>query len=124
MMLRLLPLLAIFACGPDDLAPGEEGIVPVDCDRDPPLDYDNFGAAFLQRNCTGCHSSELPEGDRFGAPELVDLDSLGSVDAWAYRIHARTLQQATMPPGGGIPEEDLAMLDEWLQCDVFEEIDP
>jgi len=124
-MIRLLPLVLILGCGPDELAPGEESaIVPVPCDREPPLDYDNFGVGFMARNCTGCHSSGLAEGDRFGAPELVDLDTLSAVDTWAYRIHARAIQDTTMPPGGGIPEEDLALLDEWLQCDVFEEIEP
>ena len=90
------------------------------CQRSPPLRYDNFGAGFLSTHCTGCHSSLLPLEQREGAPEGVDLNTYADVLMWADRIEARALAQTPdMPPGGGPGAEELALLAEWLRCEVY-----
>ena len=93
------------------------------CDRDPPLDYDSFGEGVMNKHCTGCHSSYLPDGQRYGAPLGVDLNTYQGVLTWAERIRDRTLDLETMPPGGGLSEQDLLMIDEWLRCDVARDLE-
>lgn len=93
------------------------------CDREPALDYDNFGSGFLERHCNGCHSSLLPESHREDAPVGVDFDTYGDVLDWAERIEARAVgEDASMPPGGGPTDEEKAMLAEWLECAVFPDV--
>jgi uncharacterized membrane protein len=108
-------ILLLLACAllPDsDSGPGE-------CDRDPPLTYDNFGEGFLNKHCVGCHSSLLPAGMREDAPVGVDLDTYQGVLTWADRIEARaTGETPDMPPGGGPDTEEIALLTEWLHCEV------
>ncbi len=90
------------------------------CDRDPPLDYALFGEGYMSTHCTGCHSSLLSGEDRVGAPDGVDLETYDGVLLWADRIDARaTGAEPTMPPGGGPTEEDIALLEEWLYCDLL-----
>ena len=94
------------------------------CDRDPPLTYENFGRGFLGLHCAGCHSALNPDGHRKGAPVGVDLDTYEGLLQWAYRTEARSLgDNPGMPPGGGPGPQDLARLEEWLQCSVFPEIE-
>ena len=108
----LLPLLLGCSGGADDSA-------AVDCDREPPLTFDNFGEAFLSKHCTGCHSV-LHEGNlREGAPLGVDLNTYADVLMWAERIDSRVLDTLDMPPGGGPSEDERAQLHEWLQCGVY-----
>lgn len=107
-------LVLLLACG----APHDSGGT---CDRDPPLTYENFGKGLMERHCTGCHSSLLPEERRNGAPLGVDLDTLTGVVKWGARIDARsTGDSPDMPPGGGPTEEERGQLQEWLDCDVLE----
>ena len=50
----------------------------------------------------------------------VDLDTLEFSLQWADRIEARaTGDVPTMPPGGGPTEDERAMLEEWLRCDLL-----
>jgi len=93
------------------------------CDRSPPLDYDTFGEGVMNKHCTGCHSSYLPEGQRFEAPIGVDLNTYQGVLDYAERVHDRTVEQQNMPPGGGLSEEELALIDEWLVCGVYRDLD-
>ena len=104
-----LPILLTLALG---CAPEEDDR----CARPTPLTEPGFGRPFVDRYCTGCHSSLLPEGYRNAAPLGVDLDRHADLEAWAERIAARTLD-GTMPPGGGPTTEELAQLEEWLICD-------
>ncbi len=98
---------------------GCQELEPSDCLRTPPLSYETFGQGFLEKNCTGCHSSLLPEAQRNDAPLGVDFDSYAGVVQWADRIADRAVDaSSTMPPGGGPTEEDRAMLSEWLSCQV------
>ncbi|RME27047.1 MAG: hypothetical protein D6798_05435 [Deltaproteobacteria bacterium] len=108
-------LLMAAACGDT----GGDTAAPGDCDRDPPLSYDNFGQQFMDTHCAGCHSSLLPEPLRNGAPLGVDLDTYAGVVQWVDRIEARSVgDDADMPPGGGPSDEERARLAEWLRCAV------
>ena len=90
-----------------------------DCDRHPPLDWDNFGKGLMDKHCNGCHSSLVDRGARKGAPLGVDFNTYAGVLEFSDRIAARAIGEApTMPPGGGPDPEELARLDEWLRCEV------
>ncbi len=107
-------ILLLLACAgtPDDTAGA--------CDRDPPLTWANFGQGWMDKHCTGCHSSLLRADQRNGAPVQVDLDTWEDAVAWGPRIAARSLgKEATMPPGGGPSEEERRLLAEWLECAVL-----
>lgn len=121
-------LLGLLACGDKgepaegsaDAAPADtsdtggvdSGGAPVDCGDPTGLSWDAFGAGFFRTYCTACHSSTTP--DRHGAPVGVDLDSEEGVRALAPRVRARTLEEQTMPVGGGVLEEDRVLLDRYL----------
>lgn len=97
----------------------EEDTADSECVRTPPLDYENFGAAWLTKHCLGCHSSLLPEERREGAPIGVDFDTYERVLQWAPSIESLAVGEApSMPPGGGPSAEELARLTEWLHCEV------
>lgn len=106
--------LAAAACG----ACGKETTIDdVPC---PPggttLTYDNFGAAFMNANCEGCHGQA--DGDRKGAPDGYDFDTVGAIRARKDRIFARAAaDNTTMPPGpDDPPRADRDQLAEWLAC--------
>lgn len=87
------------------------------CPDDSFLSFENFGAIHLLNYCTGCHSSGLPADQRQGAPIEIDFDDLEDVRAHAPRIWARAGDHnVTMPPAGGAPEDERALLGEWLAC--------
>ena len=45
------------------------------CATEPPLTWENFGYAFLDNNCNGCHSHFHEGRNRSGAPDGVDFDT-------------------------------------------------
>lgn len=107
----------LVACGEGE---GEE--TPALCVHDPPLTYSNFGQAFMGKNCTGCHHSLLVPEQRNGAPVGIDFDTYPGVLEYADRVGARSLGEApSMPPTGGVPDQDLANLAEWLACEVAQD---
>ena len=93
------------------------------CQHDPPLSYANFGKGYIDFHCIGCHSVEIPETHRVGAPLGVDFNTYDDVLHWAERIEARGTRiysdLITMPPGGGPTNSELAMFESWLTCAVF-----
>ena len=117
--LRVLSLLAAVtlaatACG----ACGKETTInDVPC---PPagttLTYDNFGAAFMNTSCETCHGQA--DGDRKGAPDGYDFDTLDAIRARKDRIFIRAAaDNTTMPPGPDDPSQaDRDKLAEWLAC--------
>jgi hypothetical protein len=87
------------------------------CPEESYLTYDDFGGPFLLTWCDGCHSVDLPDGSRQGAPLGVDFDTIDDVRRQKKRIWARAGDQNdTMPPIGGPDEEERALLGEWLAC--------
>ena len=93
----------LFAC-----APSEEVIA--ECS---PLYYENFGRGFLTEHCQGCHAQGAI--DREGAPENVYFDNEEAVLLWKESM-IRTIEGQTMPPAGGIVEEERSAALEWLSC--------
>lgn len=94
-------------------APAEA--TPVDCDAAPRVTWANWGEGFFRNYCTACHSSQNATA-RFGAPPAVNLDAEAAVLTMAARIRVRVLEQHDMPSGGGIPAEDLLLLERYLDC--------
>ena len=95
-------MLWILGCGVPDVA--EE------CS---PLYYENFGAGFITENCQGCHAREAI--DREGAPADIYFDDVS--DIFMHKdIIVYELQELSMPPAGGIVEEERDAAIEWLSC--------
>jgi uncharacterized membrane protein len=93
------------------------------CSHDPPLSYSNFGKGFIDIHCMGCHSADVPEGHRVGAPVGVDFNTYDLVMDWSERLEARATRTfsdtITMPPGGGPTSSELDLFEEWLYCVVM-----
>jgi len=113
-----LILMGLLACSGAEVA---DGPTPrgIDCDeRFPPLSWDNYGQGALDMNCAGCHSSLLRPEQRNNAPVGVDFDTYDGMMQWVDRVLIRTVDDRTMPPGGGLSDADVAMMEEWLMCDL------
>ncbi len=86
------------------------------------LTWENFGEAFMLSWCTGCHNSQLPTAQRAGAPCAVNLDSHAGALPFAANIKLRVVDwqmyegTKPMPPAAIIPDEELALLREWIDC--------
>lgn len=86
------------------------------------LTWENFGEPFALSWCTGCHHSALPTAERAGAPCGVNLDTHAGASQSAARVHVRAIDWSLtpgltpMPPAAIVPEEELALLREWLDC--------
>ena len=86
-----------------------------DCDTAHVATWASFGQAFMIENCQTCHASLSP--NRYGAPTNVHFDSHDDVIAWSDRILAVSLgEEPSMPPGGGLSDSDLMLLEDWLIC--------
>ncbi|MBK7825315.1 hypothetical protein [Nannocystis sp.] len=91
----------------------------VHCDN--MLTWENFGEAFMLSWCTGCHSSALPTADRAGAPCAVNFDAHAGVVPFAASIEVRAIDwqkydSKPMPPAAIVPDDELALLREWIDC--------
>jgi hypothetical protein len=103
-------LFAVLGCAEeDDTALVDTGL----CADVPLLTYANFGRGYLTEYCQGCHASTTL--DRHGAPETVTFDTLELAWGKADRILERSLG-GTMPPSGGVSDDDLTMMEWWLTC--------
>ncbi len=86
------------------------------------LTWENFGEAFMLSWCTGCHNAQLPTDQRAGAPCGVNLDSHAGALPFAANIKLRAVDwqmyegTKPMPPAAIIPEDELALLREWIDC--------
>lgn len=109
----ILSMLA--ACGgKDDTAPPSDDTAPPGlCDDPVTANWDNFGRGFLTENCQACHAADAAE--RNGAPETVTFDTIEDVATHQDRILARVLE-GSMPPSGGVSDDDVAKLEVWLTC--------
>ncbi len=103
-------LLAL-ACNTSD--PVDTGNYSV-CDPTFPVSWSNFGEGFMATNCDGCHAASTRE--RNDAPESVTFDTEHQAMTRADDILRVVLDYKTMPPAGGIIEEDLILVEKWLGC--------
>ncbi len=78
------------------------------------LTWSSWGQGFFRTYCDACHAADTPQ--RFGAPEDLTFDTLEQVRQWDSRIRVRTLEQGDMPLGGGVHEDDLLLLEAFLDC--------
>lgn len=104
-------ILLLLSCNSD---PNPE-ILNVVCEPET-IDYESVAEPFLQNYCTGCHSSHLEEGKRFGAPETVNLDTYSSAKEWAERSFIRISIHEDMPPGGGVSQKEKDQFTQWAFC--------
>jgi uncharacterized membrane protein len=107
MMLALL----LLGCSESE----DSGGSTVDCVTAPEADWDGFAHGFMLTYCVSCHSVHNTDA-RYGAPEGLNFDTEAEVYEMAARIRARTLDDQTMPPGGGVFEDDLLLLDLSRTC--------
>jgi uncharacterized membrane protein len=100
-------------------APGETAAPSLDtglCATAPIATWDNFGAGFMTGACQTCHASTT--ANRNGAPVEITFDTEAEAWALADRILARaTGPEPTMPPAGGVSDDDRYLLEVWLTCD-------
>ena len=99
-----------------DSAEPETVEVPAWCSDSPQVTWSNFGEGFLLTHCQGCHAEDAP--NRFGAPESVYFDTEADVDAQRASIYRVVLTDQSMPPAGGITDDELALAEIWLECDL------
>lgn len=84
------------------------------CTDAPAVTWDAWGHGFFLTWCASCHSATTP--DRRGAPDGVDFDSWEEVQARQADIRARVIDEASMPVGGGLSDDELALLEVLLTC--------
>jgi uncharacterized membrane protein len=106
-----LILALLLACaGGDSVAP-----TAGPCDDAAVVTWNNFGEAFILHNCQACHASTT--ADRYGAPESVTFDTKSEVWAQAASIlSVATGDAPSMPPRGGVSDDDRQRLVWWLTC--------
>ena len=73
-----------------------------------------FGEAFFAGRCASCHAATAP--DRFGAPDGVSFDTEEQVILLLDSVQRVILDDASMPPGGGLHEDELRELAWYLDC--------
>lgn len=80
------------------------------------LTFDNFGHAFFDAYCNGCHSG--PEEDRGGAPPEYVFGTVEQIRQHKTRIFSRSAgPNTTMPIGpDDPPRAQRDKLAEWLAC--------
>lgn len=84
--------------------------------------WENFGESFFLTWCTGCHHSALPSAERACAPCGANFDTHAGASERAQIVKLRVLDWETvqgvtpMPPAANLPEDDLALLREWIDC--------
>ena len=86
------------------------------CDTAPSVTWNNWTNSLFITHCQGCHAQSSP--DRYGAPENIHFDDESATIELADRVWIRVIEEETMPPAGGILEDDLYLLEIWLRCSV------
>lgn len=122
-MRRLLaiPLLA-FLMGHDHGGCGGATGEPTGATCDPRLTWKSFGAPFMAAYCTKCHATTVTGGQRRGAPDDHDYDTLAGVQEDPAHVELAAAagpraRNTRMPPYGPMPTtEERALLGQWLAC--------
>jgi uncharacterized membrane protein len=119
-------VLFVAACGGEELGPPTGATCPTTST----LTYDSFGHDFMDKFCTGCHSSDLTGEDRHHAPTDDNFNTLDGVRTGAEEIDrvAAKGPDATneIMPDPDAPDlldnyvmptaEERAQLGEWIAC--------
>ena len=102
-------LLTILGCG---TVKNTQDTNTEDCSIAP--SYEDWAYGFFRGKCQSCHASSAPE--RYGAPEEVTFDNYEQIQQWLPAIEQSVLENETMPPSGGVTEEEKILLTHWLAC--------
>lgn len=103
-------LLALAACGPG----ADSGETAEGCAHENVVTWDNGGEDLFLTWCRSCHSETT--GDRHGAPEYLNYDTLDEVRAAQHNIRQAALWDQVMPPGYPLGEEDWETMASFLDC--------
>lgn len=113
----MLPLL--FACVTDAASErgsgadsGSPALTP--CEAAPKVTWENWGQGFFASRCGACHSPSAQ--DRNGAPEGIDFVTRDDLLLWERQVRAAVLEGGTMPLGGGLTPDEVALLSVLLEC--------
>lgn len=122
-------LLWLGACGTDgaaatvgastdvrDSAGALDSAEPDVCVRQLDVTWQNWAGGFVRTQCQGCHATRSP--NRYGAPESVFFDDEASALALAPLIYDVVVVSPSMPPSGGVTDEERFLVDQWLRCRV------
>jgi uncharacterized membrane protein len=109
-----LAVSLLVACGEPEPEPVEETDAAPLCETGLDVTWDGWAAGFMLSQCQPCHASETP--NRYGAPASVTFDSLEDCREQAGAIEDAVLTRASMPPAGGITDDERALLARWLDC--------
>ena len=112
----LFGLLLAASCGPQYVPSGAT------CPEGSTLTYANSGVVFMRNYCVACHSRNIRQNFRQGAPVGIDFDSVDEV-----RLHTKHIDEmAAAGPGRTntlMPRiephpslEERLRLGEWLAC--------
>ena len=90
------------------------------CSDTPSVTYADFGEAFMNQNCQGCH--HMDARDRKGAPVGVHFGSVE--DIWERKddiVRVTLSEDADMPPSRILNEDEQYLLEAWLECGSLRE---
>jgi uncharacterized membrane protein len=106
-----ITLLLLSACGEPD--PQESVAAPL-CETGLDVTWEGWAAGFMLSQCQPCHASEAP--NRYGAPSTITFDTLEDCQAQSGAIADAVLTRGSMPPAGGVSDDERALLARWLEC--------
>lgn len=78
------------------------------------VSYENIGEPFMKQYCIGCHG--IMSSNRQGAPIDVTLDSIDNILTHLDTIRDELISES-MPPSGGITEDGIELVVQWLDCE-------
>lgn len=94
----------------------DTGTVDVCADAEA-ITWDHYGGQILIHDCNGCHAATVTGDARHDAPDEVHFDDADEAWTWAKRILAvATGDSPTMPPSGGVSDDDRVRLEWWFRC--------
>ena len=67
----------------------------------------------LETHCLLCHSADNQGVDRNGAPIGINFDTYEDIIIWVNETSLR-IQSGTMPPTGGIPQDERILFQRWI----------
>ena len=107
-------LVAIAACTSGTATDSATPVQDSACAGAYPVTWSNWAEGFFLTYCRACHSAAT--SDRQGAPEGLDFDTLRQVRDQAAAVEDAVLVGDRMPVGGGVTEDDLILLQDFLDC--------
>lgn len=114
MWTMLVGLVLSSACAQEVVGDPQPELEAGPCATEADVTWDSFADGFFTSRCQACHASATP--DRRGAPADVTFDDEESALEMKDRVRARVIDEPSMPPGGGISDDERALLDVWLRC--------